>query len=68
MWYRIKELDVEWHFRDPKHKEVSCLCNTCGGGSHPHLSRLDSLEPAMELTILMARLKEALTLVGKHDD
>jgi hypothetical protein len=28
LWYRIKKLHIDRHFRDPKHKEVSWLCNT----------------------------------------
>ena len=55
LWYRIKKLHVESHFRDPKHKEVSCLCNTqWEEDRHPHLSRFESLEPTMEPTILIA--------------
>jgi hypothetical protein len=61
-------VNAEWRFRDPKHKEVSCLCNTYGGEVAPSSFEIGlPLEPAMELTILMLRLKEALTLIGNHD-
>jgi hypothetical protein len=37
------------------------------GKSPPHHPSLDFLEPGMELTILMPRLIEALTLFGHYD-